>query len=94
MVLPKLKGILPSLIVNISRSAAFSEITLADPKFDVSGRVDILIGGEIYPSVMLERDIFCWVLTVSLPEPRSQCHTTLVKYGFAYFLYRFHSSFH
>ena len=84
---------LPSSSVNISRSAAFSEITLAGPEFNRSDRVYILIGGDIYPSVMQEeirknllanlmaQESICgWVLTGSLPVPRFQSHTTLVSY--------------
>ena len=72
---------------NISRSATFSEIKLADHEFNRTDRVDILIASDIYPSVMLKGvrknlflSFFGWVLTVSLPEPRSQSRTTLVLY--------------
>ena len=41
LVLPKLTGMLHCSSANISRSAAFSEIILADPKFNESNRVDI-----------------------------------------------------
>ena len=50
LVLPKLTGMLPSSSVNIWRSATFSGITLADPKFNESDSVDILIGGDFYPN--------------------------------------------
>ena len=54
LLLPRLIGMLPSSSINISRSATVPEITLADHEFNRNDRVDILIAGDIYPSVMLK----------------------------------------
>ena len=66
---------------------------MANPKFDVSDRVDILFGGDIYTSVILEgvkRNIlgnlmsqvfiFGCVLTGLLTASCSQTHSNLVSY--------------
>ena len=54
LVLPKLTGISPNSMVDISRSAAFPGIALADPKFDKGDHINILIGGDVYPDILLE----------------------------------------
>ena len=77
LVLPKLTGNLSNSSVDISRTAVFSGVSLADK----GGHIDILIGGDVYPDILLEglrrnilgklmaqEGIFGWIVTVPLPE--------------------------
>ena len=89
LVPPKLTGMLPNLMIDVSKSPAFSGISLADPKFNKGGHIDILIGGDAYPDILLEgirknilgkliaqESIFGWILSGSLPELKSKKRST------------------
>ncbi|XP_065370748.1 uncharacterized protein LOC135962783 [Calliphora vicina] len=54
LVLPRLTGNLPNSSVDTTLfSESYNNIELADPNFDKSGPIDILIGGDYYPNIML-----------------------------------------
>lgn len=76
LVVPHLSGNLPSCTVNLHSISGLPDIPLADPKFFESSKVDILLGGDILPSIMLsgiqrhvcgsliaQETIFGWILT-------------------------------
>nr|XP_041633540.1 uncharacterized protein LOC121503294 [Drosophila kikkawai] len=85
-VLPQLAGSLPSYPVPRDLLKGLPDIPLADPKFFESSQIDVLIGADILPSILLgnskanicgsllgQETIFGWVLTgpVSPAAPRS-----------------------
>ncbi|XP_073811659.1 uncharacterized protein [Musca autumnalis] len=83
-VLPRLTGNLPSYTIDIPNYISLGIAPLADPKFGRSGQVDILIGGDIYPQILLDgiqrrilgslvaqETIFGWVLTGPISETSS-----------------------
>ncbi|XP_070139973.1 uncharacterized protein [Drosophila kikkawai] len=85
-VLPQLAGSLPSYPVPRDLLKGIPDIPLADPKFFESSQIDVLIGADILPSILLgnskanicgsllgQETIFGWVLTgpVSPAAPRS-----------------------
>ncbi|XP_070141605.1 uncharacterized protein [Drosophila kikkawai] len=85
-VLPQLAGSLPSYPVPPDFLKGLPDIPLADPKFFESSHIDVLIGADILPSVLLgnskanicgslfgQETIFGWVLTgpISPNAPRN-----------------------
>ncbi|KAH8274339.1 hypothetical protein KR026_000357, partial [Drosophila bipectinata] len=75
-VLPQLAGNLPSYPISRDRLKGLPNITLADPNFFESSLVDVLLGADILPSILLgnsksnicgsllgQETIFGWVLT-------------------------------
>ncbi|KAH8272060.1 hypothetical protein KR026_003127, partial [Drosophila bipectinata] len=75
-VLPQLAGNLPSYPISRDRLKGLPNITLADPNFFESSQVDVLLGADILPSILLgnskanicgsllgQETIFGWVLT-------------------------------
>ncbi|XP_070141654.1 uncharacterized protein [Drosophila kikkawai] len=85
-VLPQLAGSLPSHPVPRDLLKGLPDIPLADPQFFESSQIDVLIGADILPSILLgnskanicgsllgQETIFGWVLTgpVSPAAPRS-----------------------
>ncbi|KAH8338629.1 hypothetical protein KR074_002084, partial [Drosophila pseudoananassae] len=74
-VLPQLAGNLPSYPIPQDRLKGLPDIPLADPNFFESSQVDVLIGADILPSILLgnskanicvsllgQETIFGWVL--------------------------------
>lgn len=53
LVVPHLAGALPSQSVHVSYFESLPQIQLADPQFHNSSNIDIWIGGDIIPSIML-----------------------------------------
>lgn len=93
LVLPQLTGRLPSSTIRFPISYSFENLRLADPNFAQSGNVDILIGGDIYPQILLEgvrknildsliaqNTIFGWVLTGPLQDCSLNSSTTYVSF--------------
>ncbi|XP_073831622.1 uncharacterized protein [Musca autumnalis] len=83
-VLPRLTENLPSYSITFPDSFSLGIAPLADPKFGRSSQVDILIGGDIYPQILLDgvqrsisgslvaqETIFGWVLTGPILESNS-----------------------
>lgn len=90
-VLPKITGCLPSQNVELSMDSLPRNMVLADPLFYKSDQVDLLIGGDIYPSVVLgglkknilgsllaQETVFGWVLTgpIQVRDTRSATFQT------------------
>ncbi|XP_075162900.1 uncharacterized protein LOC142235535 [Haematobia irritans] len=76
LVVPQLSGSLPSQPIDRPSVTGLENLTLADPRFFESSRIDILLGGDILPSIMLEgvklnvcgslmaqQTVFGWILT-------------------------------
>ncbi|XP_075167660.1 uncharacterized protein LOC142239773 [Haematobia irritans] len=91
LVLPQLTGKLPSSSISIPEQS-LEGLQLADPHFGQSDKVDILIGADVYPQIILEgvrrnilgslvaqNTIFGWVLTGQLDRP-TDSFTTLVSF--------------
>uniref|UniRef100_A0A0A1XQH6 Protein dopey-1 homolog n=1 Tax=Zeugodacus cucurbitae TaxID=28588 RepID=A0A0A1XQH6_ZEUCU len=93
LVLPKLTGLLPSRSINPSIVKRLPNIPLADNNFHTSQKVDLLIGGDIYPKIILngvkskifgsliaQRTVFGWILTGSVPSEETKNKPTYVTY--------------
>ena len=48
-ILPNLTGNMPSSVIDITTLKVPKGITLADEKFNITGRIDMLIGSDLYP---------------------------------------------
>jgi len=81
--LPQLAGNLPSCPIPQQFLRDLSELRLADPKFYESAQIDILVGADVLPSILLsgsrpnicgsllgQETIFGWILTGPVPAPR------------------------
>ncbi|XP_075162446.1 uncharacterized protein LOC142235098 [Haematobia irritans] len=92
LVLPQLTGKLPSSSISIPESFSLGDMPLADPLFGKSDQVDILIGADFYPQILLDgvqrnvlgslvaqETIFGWVLTGQIDNQRNS-FTTLVSF--------------
>ncbi|XP_075150473.1 uncharacterized protein LOC142224575 [Haematobia irritans] len=92
LVLPHLTGRLPSSSISLPERFSVGDIRLADPYFAKSDQVDILIGADVYPQVILDgiqrnvlgslvaqNTIFGWVLTGQLDSERGGL-TTMVSF--------------
>ncbi|XP_075150784.1 uncharacterized protein LOC142224892 [Haematobia irritans] len=93
LVVPHLAGSLPSRTVDLNTIPKLPEIPLADPKFHESSRIDMLIGGDLIPSIMLtgikrqfcgsliaQQTVFGWILTGPLPYQSETTPPTIVTY--------------
>ncbi|XP_037824461.1 uncharacterized protein LOC119612686 [Lucilia sericata] len=92
LVVPQLSGSLPSKTFDRSLFSKHPPIQLADPHFHTSSKVDILIGGDVFPSIMrsgvkhnvcgslmAQETIFGWILTGPLSNISSPS-CSLVSY--------------
>ncbi|XP_055623704.1 uncharacterized protein LOC129767108 [Toxorhynchites rutilus septentrionalis] len=52
LVIPKIPAILPSKNINISKWNIPSNVVLADPRFNISAGVDVLVGAELFFSLL------------------------------------------
>ncbi|XP_075153596.1 uncharacterized protein LOC142227128 [Haematobia irritans] len=90
LVLPHLTGRLPSSSISLPERFSVGDIRLADPYFAKSDQVDILIGADVYPQVILDgiqrnvlgslvaqNTIFGWVLTGQLDSESGGLTTTV-----------------
>ncbi|XP_073823930.1 uncharacterized protein [Musca autumnalis] len=93
LVLPRLTGKLPSYTLDIPDIYSLGIAPLADPKFAKSDQVDILLGGDIYPQILLggmqqnvlgsllaQETIFGWVLTGPIASANTGSFTTCVSF--------------
>ncbi|XP_058987604.1 uncharacterized protein LOC131806835 [Musca domestica] len=93
LVLPKLTGKLPSYTLDVQDIYSLGIVPLADPKFAMSDQVDILLGGDVYPQIVLDgvhrnvlgsllaqETIFGWVLTGPIANPSPVSFTTCVSF--------------
>jgi hypothetical protein len=92
--------VLPVITLNLPRHSLppsprvrekYSHLALADPTFDIAAPVDVLLGADLFPSIMDGRQvstdellptayssIFGWVLIGSVhPAEMSDCHAGL-----------------
>ncbi|XP_055642989.1 uncharacterized protein LOC129779508 [Toxorhynchites rutilus septentrionalis] len=82
LIIPQITVKLPSKHFDISRWNLLDKIPLADPRFNISSGVDILIGGDLFYSLlethkihlstgypMLQRTVFGYVVAGRLSEP-------------------------
>ncbi|XP_049315772.1 uncharacterized protein LOC125779173 [Bactrocera dorsalis] len=76
MVLPKLTRNLPTCHISALTRQAFPDLTLADKRFFVNEPVDVILGGDVYPQIMLDgirknvlgslltqETVFGWIVT-------------------------------
>ncbi|XP_047540324.1 uncharacterized protein LOC125073508 [Vanessa atalanta] len=53
-VLTKLTSFLPAKKINVQLQPALAQLKLADPKFDVPNKIDLLLGAEVYSQILVE----------------------------------------
>ncbi|XP_075151028.1 uncharacterized protein LOC142225136 [Haematobia irritans] len=93
LVVPHLSGNLPSRTFEIESLSKLPNIPFADPRFYESSTIDVLLGGDILPSIMLpglKRDIcgslmaqetiFGWILTGPIPDTSGDISPNIVSY--------------
>jgi hypothetical protein len=51
-ILPNLTGNMPSSVIDITTLKLPKDIVLADNEFNIPGRIDMLIGSDLYPCLM------------------------------------------
>ncbi|XP_050340593.1 uncharacterized protein LOC126767010 [Bactrocera neohumeralis] len=88
MVLPKLTGNLPTCHISALTRQAFPDLTLADKRFFVNEPVDVILGGDVYPQIMLDgirknvlgsllaqETVFGWIVTgrANTIKPTNTC---------------------
>ncbi|XP_075163335.1 uncharacterized protein LOC142235969 [Haematobia irritans] len=93
LVVPHLSNNLPSRTISTEAFSNLPQLQLADPRFYESAKIDILLGADVLPSVMLSRNqhricgslmaqetVFGWILTGPVAGRESSCFTTCVSY--------------
>ena len=93
LVVPQLSGNLPSTSLPKNVLDNLPAIPLADPHFYKDSNIDILLGGDVFPSIMLnghinkvcgsllaQETIFGWILTGPFSSYSSNCPTTTVSF--------------
>lgn len=95
LVLPRISGNLPSFPIDFSQVGHISVSPLADPNLFDCRPVDLLLGGDLYPSLLVEgteynilgsiiaqNTIFGWILTGPLHHlPQINVYTTNIQIG-------------
>lgn len=92
LVLPRLTISLPSTNINIARWKIPNHLPLADPKFNVSQGVDMIVGAELFFSILeqhqivlatglplLQKTVFGYIVCGKISEPDSLSTATLVS---------------
>ncbi|XP_059221697.1 uncharacterized protein LOC131996228 [Stomoxys calcitrans] len=92
LVVPHLSGSLPSRTIDPALLSELPNIPLADPNFFQSSQIDVLIGADIIPFVMLsgiqnpicgsllaQETVFGWILTGPIPIQTTSSFTTIVS---------------
>ncbi|XP_036329728.1 uncharacterized protein LOC118741861 [Rhagoletis pomonella] len=93
-VLPHITGNLPSTSIDSSILDELPKVPFADSKFLQSGPIDVLIGGDLYPKVMLEgvkrsvcnnflsqETVFGWIVTGASSTAHVSCFATKISLG-------------
>ncbi|XP_059222185.1 uncharacterized protein LOC131996637 [Stomoxys calcitrans] len=93
LVVPHLAGGLPSRTLDPGLLSSLPDIPLADPYFFRSSKVDLLLGGDLLPSIMLsgirspvcgslmaQETVFGWILTGPVPVQSTGSFSTIVSY--------------
>ncbi|UYV79905.1 hypothetical protein LAZ67_18001017 [Cordylochernes scorpioides] len=81
LVVGRMTGILPSRDLRIPVPSSWKALPLADPQFETSGRVDVILGADVYGSLLLpdfkydEKTQLCaqktrldWIISGKLPS--------------------------
>ena len=89
-ILPNVTGNMPSSIIDITTLKLPKGITLADEEFNIPGRIDMLIGSDLYPYLMkggrrtfgknhpvLQETHLGWILLGRIPKEGADRSTTL-----------------
>ncbi|XP_075150652.1 uncharacterized protein LOC142224750 [Haematobia irritans] len=92
LVVPYLSGNLPSSSFDTSSLSDLPTIPLADPRFYESSKIDILLGADILPSILLpglkrhicgslmaQESVFGWILTGPIPNTATN-NSPIVSY--------------
>ncbi|XP_037827080.1 uncharacterized protein LOC119615079, partial [Lucilia sericata] len=92
LVVPHLSSNLPAQTIAYSKFSNLPQIQLADPKFYSSSKIDLLIGGDIFPSIvcsgikhnvcdslLAQETIFGWILTGPVNHSTNPSPTTIVS---------------
>lgn len=69
-VLPSITNDLPRMSLDSSFKDKYSHLALADPNFHITAPIDLLLGADLFPSIMDGRQI---VVDKSLPAAFSSC---------------------
>ena len=93
LVVPQLSGNSPSNIIPKDVIEALPKIPLADPFFHKCSQVDILLGGDVFPSIVMtgqmnnvcgsllaQETIFGWILTGPFSSATSTSSNTKVAF--------------
>ncbi|XP_073820633.1 uncharacterized protein [Musca autumnalis] len=93
LVVPHLSNNLPSSTISIDIMPNFRELEVADSKFYESSKIDILLGADLLPSIMLpgykngicgslmaQETVFGWILTGPVPNQTVSTFSTCVSY--------------
>ena len=56
-VIPKITNAIPSQEIDVSQLRHIHNLQLADPQFNVPGKIDILLGADVIEDVMLDNRI-------------------------------------
>ncbi|XP_075152046.1 uncharacterized protein LOC142226066 [Haematobia irritans] len=93
LVVPHLASCLPSGTIHPDLLGDLPDLHLADPRFFECSKIDLLIGGDLLPSIMLpgikreicgslmaQQTIFGWILTGPVPSHSTPTSTSIVSY--------------
>jgi len=89
-ILPNLTGDMPSSVIDVTTLKLPKGITLADDEFNIPGRIDMLLGSDLYPYLMkngcytcaknhpvVQETHFGWILLGHIPKERADRSTAL-----------------
>jgi len=89
-ILPNLTGNMPSSVIDITTLKVPKGITLADEEFNIPGRIDMLIGSDLYPYLIkdgchtfgknhpvVQETHLGWILLGCIPKEGADRLTTL-----------------
>ncbi|XP_075157895.1 uncharacterized protein LOC142231162 [Haematobia irritans] len=93
LIVPHLSNNLPSKTIHVESFSNLPRLDLADPRFYESAKIDILLGADVLPSILLPRNlhqicgtlmaqetVFGWILTGPIAHRNSSCFNTCVSY--------------
>ncbi|XP_075158049.1 uncharacterized protein LOC142231320 [Haematobia irritans] len=93
LVLPKISGNLPSFQVSRNYMSRLPNLRLADPNLFDSRPVDLLLGADVYPRIILQgvrsgilgsliaqQTVFGWLITGSIPTSSVTVFSTTVEF--------------
>lgn len=77
-VLPSITADLPRNNLSSNMKDRFSDFVLADPTFNIAAPIDILLGGDVYPSVMNGKKLKKLIVDTNLPAAFSSFGWVLI----------------